>query len=127
MAILSLIKLDLKVEKYRKIAVICIIGAALLGLFNNLFLSSIKSFKTLSFVNNIRRSLNYTASLAKYAAIIFCLTHDNFVSNIFKTDIEEKTIPVTNTISTTGTIVQNTTQVTQPVASTGQTQPSNNL
>ena len=81
MAIFSLIKGNDKIEKYKKVALACIVGFALINLINNLIPSTKGDFLT-----NIRYCLDYISTLAKYAAIIFYLTDEGYIPKLFTND-----------------------------------------
>ncbi len=80
LAIFSLLQYNTKVEKYKLIAVACILIFSSIGLVNEIFPGA--KFK---FMGNIKTCLDYIGTLAKYAAIVFYLTSYDFVPTLFMT------------------------------------------
>ena len=85
LAIFSFIKnYNDKIEKLKMGALICIISYTVLTFIAYLFISDS------ILLSDIRSCVGYVGALAKYAAIIFCLIDDNYVSKIFSSNNNEE-------------------------------------
>ena len=102
MAIFSLIKGNNKIEKYKLLALVGIVGFSLINLINNVFLITKSEFLT-----NIKYCLDYISTFAKYAAIIFYLTDDGYISNLFVNNRLAHEVSSQNLMSETNSLQQN--------------------